>query len=63
MCYLSHRITNLVSYPEEIVVELLERDLVPPDMPEIRLLVLVTLYEGYSSNQVADAAFELIDYL
>jgi hypothetical protein len=57
-----NRITHLVSYPEEIVDNLLERDLVSADIPEIRRLALETFYKGYPSNEVAVAAFELIDY-
>jgi hypothetical protein len=62
-CITCHnRITHLVSYPEEIVDNLLDRELIPADMPEIRRLALDTFYKRYSTTQVALAGFDLIDY-
>ena len=62
-CITCHnRITHLVSYPEDIVDNLLDRELIPADMPEIRRLALDTFYKRYSTTQVALAGFDLIDY-
>lgn len=61
-CVTCHnRITHLVSYPEEIVDKLLERDLISADIPDIRRIALETFYKDYSSNQMAVATFDLLN--
>ena len=62
-CITCHnRITHLVSYPEEIIDTLLERDLISADIPEIRKVALETFNGQYSSNLTAEAAFDLLAY-
>ena len=62
-CITCHnRISHLVSYPEEIVDELMERELISTDIPEIRKVALETFHNEYTSLQTALAAFELLDY-
>ena len=62
-CITCHnRITHLVSYPEELVDELMERELISTDIPEIRKIALETFNKEYTSSQTALAAFDLLDY-
>ena len=62
-CITCHnRITHLVSYPEEIIDELMGRELISTDIPEIRKIALETYNKEYTSKQTALAAFDLIDY-
>jgi hypothetical protein len=62
-CITCHnRITHLVSYPDQILDELLERDLISREIPNIRDIALKTYQNDYSSMATALAAFDLIDY-
>ncbi len=62
-CITCHnRISHLVSYPEEIVDELLVRGIISSDIPEIRRMALDTYYKEYSNISSALAAFDLLDY-
>ena len=62
-CITCHnRISHLVSYPEDIIDELMERGLISPDIPEFRRIALDTYYQEYSSTQTAFAAFDLLEY-
>jgi nitrate/TMAO reductase-like tetraheme cytochrome c subunit len=62
-CITCHnRITHLVSYPEEMVDTLLERELISPDIPNIRKVALETFYADHGNNQTAEAAFDLLNY-
>lgn len=60
-CITCHnRITHLVNYPEDMVDKLMERDLVSPDIPEIRRVALDLFYEDYESVEHAVQSFEQI---
>ncbi|MGB2965755.1 MAG: NapC/NirT family cytochrome c [Anaerolineales bacterium] len=62
-CITCHnRITHLVSYPEDIIDQLMERGLISTAIPEIREVALETYYKEYSSMQTALASFDLLDY-
>jgi len=62
-CITCHnRISHLVSYPEDIIDQLLERGLISTDIPEIRKVALETYSKQYTSLHTALAAFDLIDY-
>ena len=62
-CITCHnRITHLVSYPEDIIDQLMERELISTDIPEIRKVALETYNKEYTSLQTALAAFDLLDY-
>ena len=62
-CITCHnRISHLVSFPEEIVDELLVRGIISSDIPEIRRIALDTYYKDYSNIPSALAAFDLLDY-
>jgi len=62
-CITCHnRISHLVSFPEEIIDELLVRGIISSDIPEIRRIALDTYYKDYSNTASALAAFDLLDY-
>jgi len=62
-CITCHnRISHLVSYPEDMIDQLLERGLISTDIPEIRKVALETYSKEYTSLGTAIAAFDLLDY-
>lgn len=62
-CITCHnRISHLVSYPEDIINELMERGLISTDIPEFRRIALDTYHQKYSNTQAAFAAFDLLEY-
>ena len=62
-CITCHnRITHLVKYPDAVLDELIERNLISRDIPEIRDIALQTYQNEYTSKATALAAFDLIDY-
>ena len=62
-CITCHnRISHLVSYPEDIINELMERGLISTDIPEFRRIALDTYHQEYSNTQAAFAAFDLLEY-
>jgi len=61
-CITCHnRITHLVSYPEDIIDKLMDRDIISPSIPEIRLVALDTFYKEYTSLESAMDSFDLLD--
>jgi len=61
-CITCHnRITHLVSYPEDIIDALLERDLISSTIPEIHQMSLDTYYQDHPSVQAAMSAFDSLD--
>ena len=61
-CITCHnRITHLVSYPEDVIDALMDRDIISSSIPEIRQIALDTYYKEYSSVQSAMDSFDLLD--
>ena len=62
-CITCHnRISHLVSFPDDIIDQLLQRGLISTDIPEIRDIALKTYYKEYTSLGTALASFDLLDY-
>jgi len=61
-CITCHnRITHLVNYPEDMIDKLLHRNLISPEIPEIRRVSLDLFYRDYDRVQTALDSFALLD--
>jgi nitrate/TMAO reductase-like tetraheme cytochrome c subunit len=61
-CITCHnRITHLVNYPEDMIDKLLHRNLISPEIPEIRRVSLDLFYRDYDRVQTALDSIALLD--